>query len=358
MSSNSDNNPIVAALAGIFLFFGSFVVLYINEGEHRAAEALKNATIIHSGETTVDGIIAHTGTATAVVPVGGDNVFISGGNFLSLKRDVEIYAWEERKSGKTNKESNYSYSEEWVSFPSKTSDFKEREGHENKDKMIKDFRRFAEGIRVGGYALEISQEKPDIHIYEPLDITQVAVLSGQTGREKVSVNDNRLFISREGGSIHNIPAVGDHRISYSTVPLNTEITFVGALRNKKLIQSDGEMHVFDVYLGDFDTALQTAKKEDSSKKWHGRIGGFIMMLFGLFLVASLPTILFDFIPFGGILGGLSRMLIFAIAVPITLALSAVTIIISTLIHNPIVLIPLIGLLLIVSIVTYCIKKDK
>lgn len=339
-------------LMGFVCFFGSFVLLYVNEGAQKISEVIKNATVVSDGKTAVDGAVVYTGVIKADAPVKGDD-YITSGNFLSLKRETQIYAWEEVEK-KSDSTTDYSYKKRWVWSPDKTSTFKYPVGHENRQKTISDSQLFAEGVRIGEYTIDTLSRREGsplhVHAHAPLDFNQITILKGQAYDDGVRLEkngqkhgSNKLFVSKDGtGSQHN-PEIGDHRISYLAAPLDVEMTFVGALQDGKL-QRNSEPEAFDIFLGNADEAYATAKKEDTARLWGTRLGGFLLMLLGLWLILSFPTMFLNFIPFGDTVGGIARFILFLALIPVALILSTVTILISILIHNPIVLIATMALI--------------
>ena len=120
-------------IVGIVLFFGSFAVLYNNEGRVDLSEVAVNAVAASAEEvsTELDGQFVYvTGTVSSEEQVG-DYLFLNEGDYLAVNRTVEMYSWVETSSEQT--ESNmggsetttttYDYHEEWRDFVPDSSSF-------------------------------------------------------------------------------------------------------------------------------------------------------------------------------------------------------------------------------------------
>ena len=60
----------------LYCFFGSFIVLYINEGLQKSSKVLDKATEVSEGKTDIDGVVFYTGTVSSTSPVKGDGEYI------------------------------------------------------------------------------------------------------------------------------------------------------------------------------------------------------------------------------------------------------------------------------------------
>ncbi len=345
-------NAFIGVLVGIVLFFGSFVVLYVNEGLQKFAKVIEDAAVLEAGQTSADGVITHTDTATAASPVLGDE-YITGGEFLALQRRAEVFAWEEVQStttednlgGSQTETTDYSYEKQWVSSAPNTRDFKDPGGRENIQKTITDLDEIAEGVLIGDYPLH-SENTLHLHNYAPLELGRVSVQSGEV------VEGTVLFLSRNGTTGPLDPTVGDQRIMYKAVPLDDEMTFVGTLDRGEL-RRHGETNAFDLFAGDRDAAYRQARSEDTFRTWMLRLLGFGMMAFGLFLIVNPFVIFLSVIP---IFGAAGKFVAFLASVLIALVMSTVTIIVSIIAHNPIAL--LIVILAAISGSIYFFKKKR
>ncbi|MEK7086035.1 MAG: TMEM43 family protein, partial [Patescibacteria group bacterium] len=114
---------------GILLFLASFGVLYWNEGRVDLSEVAKNAVEISSTEVALAGVDGKLVSTNGKITSGetlGDGLYLNPGKYLSVHRDVEMYAWVEKTSsnsdtnlgGSETTETTYTYAKEWTSSPS------------------------------------------------------------------------------------------------------------------------------------------------------------------------------------------------------------------------------------------------
>jgi hypothetical protein len=149
------------------------------------------------------------------------------------------------------------------------------------------------------------------------------------------------------------PKLGDVRIQYEVVePAAGPFTLYGTRNGKSVVPYVHEPEkekiitekLYRVVVGTHEQAVATLHGEHVAMTWALRIIGFVMMWLGMALtVAPLNTVL-DIVPFVGSAG---RFITSVIMFPIALAMSVVTILISIVAHNPILL--LVPILLIVGI---------
>src|SRR5262245_13889395 len=133
---------IKGVLVGIVLFIISFPLLWWNEGRTDMSNVAKTATVVKadgSDKSSGDGkLVAVT---SELKPEGtlGDPEYLKAGNYASLRREVEMYAWvetvtkkEEKKlGGGTKVTKTYNYEKKWTSRVEDSSEFHVPEGHTN-----------------------------------------------------------------------------------------------------------------------------------------------------------------------------------------------------------------------------------
>ena len=124
-------NSFVGLLLGIVLFFGSFVVIFLNEGRENLAKYAKLAQAYEEGTTyTEDDLVYLVGKVNAT-EYAKDN-FLKDSSYLYIKRNVEIYAYVENEisetkeniGGSTTTVYTYSYKLEWTKTPTLKANFK------------------------------------------------------------------------------------------------------------------------------------------------------------------------------------------------------------------------------------------
>lgn len=129
-------------LFGIVLIIGAIFLLFWNEGRAvKTEQSLKEglSVVISASPDKKDpkneGKLIHFSGMTKVSGVLTDNTFGVSGNFLKMKRTVEVYQWKEEARSKTKEKlgggtettTTYSYVKEWSDKTINSSAFKEVE---------------------------------------------------------------------------------------------------------------------------------------------------------------------------------------------------------------------------------------
>ncbi|MGK7876576.1 MAG: TMEM43 family protein [Xenococcaceae cyanobacterium] len=319
---------------GLILFFASFVVLYWNEGRVDFSQVANTAVEISatSPNTAAQGkLISTTGSLTSP-QVLGDNLFLNPGKYIAVRRDVEMFAWEEEQKTETKKNvggsetrtTTYSYSKKWVDTPEESSDFKISEGHYNPPKSIKDLTNRVSQAKVGIYSLDIKN----------IDLPQLNQV--QLNRQNITLKDgvsqagNYLF--KGNGTMGN-PEVGDLRLQYFVLPNGTNVTVFGKLESNNRITPyfyQDNQRLYRIFAGSREQAISTLKTEHKIWTWVLRLVGFLMMWIGLALALEPISVILDFLPF---LGSITRGITGASTFIIAFVLSSITILVSMLLHN-------------------------
>jgi len=148
-----------------------------------------------------------------------------------------------------------------------------------------------------------------------------------------------------GRGSFDTPLLGDIRISYSGVSANTPAIAFGKQQGTALVpyltrQNDRLYRVFANT--DRAGAIQEMNTEYKMIGWILRLVGFLLMWIGLGLCFGPITAFLEVLPF---LGSAGRFVIGLVALPVALALSTITIVISILAHNILALIVVLGLLI-------------
>lgn len=137
------------------------------------------------------------------------------------------------------------------------------------------------------------------------------------------------------------PEVGDIRISFQQAPPGQKVSVISGQKGGKLMAYEvmpGYPQNY-LYMGELsaDQILDKEVSKSNFMTWVWRIGGCLMMFFGLLLIMRPITALADFVPFlGGIVGGIA----FLIAGLVSFALSFITIAVSWVVVRPMIGIPL------------------
>src|SRR5690606_8870270 len=137
---------IVGALMGLGLFFGSFVLLWWNEGnvvaEKEALTEMQKMVVKTNAAKPAaehDGKLVHATAKLETSETLGDAPYLKEGKFLAIERKVEMYQWvedEESESstsvgGKKTTTTKYTYKLAWREGRVDSESFQKPEGHRN-----------------------------------------------------------------------------------------------------------------------------------------------------------------------------------------------------------------------------------
>jgi len=324
------------------MFIVSFGVLYWNEGRVDVSEIAKTSVEISATAQAPSGtdgqLVSTTGIFKSDEKIG--DTYLQAGDYIAIKRNAEMYAWEEteKSTSKTNTggsqttETTYTYEKTWTGSPESSTGFKQQEGHLNPAMLISGNSVAVQNAKVGIYGIDMAQVTLPSFKGVPLTSTNTVLADGLT-----LANEQYLF--KGTGSIAS-PQVGDIRVSYSIIPnpLNTATIF-GKLdsANSTINPYYGEKNakLYRIFEGTRDSGISTMKTEFTIITWILRGVGFFLMWFGLMSLFGPISVFLDVLP---IFGSISRSGIGAITFIVSLILSIITILVSMIIHNLIVLI--------------------
>lgn len=338
-------NSFVGAVLGVLLFFGSFVVLWMNEGRTNWATVASGSLQVGADAVNPANegqFVAITGEINSSERLG-DAPYIETGAYLRLERKAEMFAWVEKKKSETNNEvgggsttkTTYEYVKEWTSNPQDSSSFEYSQNHTNPPQSIKDDQWTVAAASVGAYRL-------DTAALELPDATRVK-LTADTVMEKPGqrLAGEYLFV---GKGTPDDPRIGDTRIHYKAVPNNARVTVFGAQRGSALAPHlyRGETAFYRALLGEREAAINQLQTEYTTLTWALRVAGFLMMWIGMTLALSPITAFLNVLPFLGNAGGCA---IGGITFGIALAVSTVTIVIAIIAHSLIAMIAVLALLI-------------
>lgn len=321
---------------GILLFFASFIVLFWNEGRVDISGIAKGSVEVNpsapSPDSSLEGkLVAVTGPLKTGELLG-DDLFLKPGPYIALEREAEMFAWKEHKKEESKKEvggsetttTTYTYTKEWVSNPQSSGSFKESEGHLNPAKKIDDFEAKIPSASIGIY--ETNPGELDLPGLSKLRLKESMV---HLSRGAKLASDEYIYL---GSGSYATPMVGDLRISYRTLPAGADMTVFGKLHVRRVVPflDEDDNRLYHARSGGRDSAIATLHSEHVFMTWILRLGGFLMMWFGLFSLFGPISTFLDILP---VLGSLSRGLIGVIAFVVSLVLSIVTIVVSMIVHS-------------------------
>lgn len=340
----------LGALLGVLLFFGSFVVLWMNEGTVNLATIAQKST--PASAATVDPshegkFLAATGKLSSPETLG-DESFLRPGQYLELQRTVEMYAWVETTKSTTNKntggssttETTYTYEKKWTSDPESSSSFRHAAGHENPSMPFEDQTWRVSSATLGAYTVNPQELTLPEGRGVPLDDAATRLEDGWLLQKDYIINDADALTS---------PQVGNIRVRYTALPNNMDVTLFGKASAGQLVPFESKgTSLYRAFTENREAAIATLDSEYRFWIWFMRALGFFMMWFGLIFCFEPINTMLDVLP---MLGGASRFVINAIMFGVALLLSILTIVIAIIAHNIFLLIGL-WLLLVGGIIAW------
>lgn len=331
-------DSVVGVGLGLLLFFGSFGVLFLNEGRVDLANIAKKAQSIspETVDTTRSGMLVSVSGKIMGSEDIDDGTYLKPGAYVLVHRTAEAYAWAEEQESKSQTNTGgsetttttYTYKKEWTTNVADSSTFEYPEGHENKAQTQTNGEYRPTTLSVGAYTLD--GQSVDMSGGEMLSLT-AAMVDLPRG---AAIQGTYMYVN---GADPAAPTVGDERVSFSVIKEGFQGTVFGEAQGTELVRytdADGNT-LFRVFEGSHDAALVTLHGEYTTMLWIMRLVGFLMMWIGLQMIAGPLSTLLDILPF---LGSTSRFVVGAGAFVVALALSAVTIVISMILHSIIALI--------------------
>lgn len=326
----------------LFFFIVSFGLLFWNEGRVDLSGVAEKAIHINPEEEVSQELegkfVSMTGVVKSDEMIG--DTYLSKGNYLSVQREVEMYAWVEEKSTQTQKnmggsettETTYTYKKEWTTSPENSSKFKYPVDHQNPGIAIEGNTTRVKNAKIGMYNLVVDRIRFPQHNLIPLNSQNVIL---QNGLKLVS--SNYLYAGK--GTLEN-PEIGDIRIKYLTLdnPLQTGTVFGQMDRvNKKIVPyfESKDVGLYRMFIGTRDSAISELSYEYQFTTWMLRLAGFLLMWFGLMLLFKPISVFLDVLPILGDIGGIGIGLATFV---VSLVLSIVTIVVSMIFHSVIAVI--------------------
>lgn len=336
-------NAFAGVIFGVIMFFGSFVLLWWNEGN-----SLKNFQTIGEFEEsaiqiTSDKIDATnnnkpiyvTGNATTE-DVIQDNIFPVKLNAMKIERVVEMYQWIEKQTGSKTKEKiggtkettkTYEYIQEWDSKYHDSGKYHKKE-FKNPSMRYKGDSFYAKNVTMGAFnitnlvksiyddqQLTISEEEFNTNwdkfkskaiynnstIYFPyaLEHPKSKKTVEQQADAKTEQTDSKTE-QAEDVSWDN-PQVGDIRISFKYTEPKQDVTIIGQQSGNNIIEwvSKVKKNILSLYMGihSFEDVIQKQKNDAKLQMWICRLVGFLLMFIGLSMIVKPLSMLLAFLPF-------------------------------------------------------------
>ncbi len=330
-------------LFGFFLFIAAFPLLWWNEG--RSVERYKTLKEGQGLVVSISADIVESANQDKLVHLQGlavteevlnDEEFGVSANAIKLKRNVSMYQWRENVKTETREEvggtktttKTYSYVKQWSQSPINSSQFK-KPGYDNPPMLYHSKVLEAKHVTLGDFKLNASQinriggeNTVSLHSVE---------MPAQLGGKKVSLVDNNFYL----GDFPGEPVIGDLKIGFTQVG-DSEISLVAQQLNQSFgpyqTEAGGTIDLLKMGLMDAEAMFAAAHKENTLLTWGIRIGGTLVMWFGLSLIFKPLSVVGSVLP---LLGNLLAMGTGIFAFLITLPCALITIALAWVYHRPI-----------------------
>ncbi len=281
-------------IAGLLLVLVGLALLYLNEN----ANARRWKSIYLSGGPVIpvepnqidpqnDGKLVYINGITHVNKPVADPLFTPPLKVIALKREVEMYQWQERYEDTTKKTIEGGevvtrapvYRKVWAPRVIDSSAFKKRTTHGNPRKMRFKTQVFqAEQISVGGFRLSPGLVDQLIE-FQQLKINSKKHLT-RSLRRQVHIYKDRFYI---GGNPRK-PDIGDIRITLHAARLN-EISVIaqqeGAMLTPFTTRAGKRIEIVRLGRHTSQEMLPMPQSAPSWVIWSARVGGFILIYLGL-----------------------------------------------------------------------------
>ena len=311
---------IVAVLFGLILLVGSSVLLFWNEGravqtERSLAEGRGLVVTVEPArvDPANEGKLVHVnGEVKAVAPLR-DPEFRVAVTALRLIRTVEMYQWKEEEhtqrhttlGGSEDSSTTYTYHLTWNGSRIDSSHFRRPDGHDNPQMRYTRTTYTARDATLGAFR----PSEPALRLLPANQMARVAPAHADTLRGRISgplqVTDGRIYLGVDPGQPH----IGDHRISFSTVP-NGPASFIGRQSGADFAeyqtQSGDKLLMARSGLMSAPEMFKVAEDENRMLTWLLRAVGLFVMFIGFALVLFPLSVIADFVPFIGSIVGRAR----------------------------------------------------
>jgi hypothetical protein len=382
---------------GLVLFIAAFPVLWWNEGCVDSADIAKTAVIAKPDASGTEGegkLVAVT-DKLAVTERVGDPDMLAPGAYVELRRDVEMYAWIEKKESRTEKRlgggsdviTTYTYRLDWTASPESSDNFAHPEGHLNPRLDVRGAVFHPALAQVGGFtfapaeiklppatSIDLTAENVKLAaaappVPPPAPVTSAKAPPGKKGvpvkapppkkpepkkaepkpEDADAAADEDApaaksgpfrFVSSviyRGSGAPERPVAGDVKVSFQAVTPGKLVTLYGTRQGKSVLPFDfeGKEKLFRVIEGTHEQAIGTLHGEYTTRLWSIRGLGFFMIWFGMALVIGPFNAVLDIVPF---IGRSGRFLTGLVMFPVAFVLAAITIVVSAIAHSTVLLV--------------------
>lgn len=361
---NRGCSSIFGVFLGIAAVIIAFPLLFWNEG--RAVERYNSLVegsgiVISVSASDIDpaneGKLLHLTDLATTDEILSDVEFYISVQALKLKRDVEMYQWQEKQEseekkkagGGTTTETTYSYEKVWSSTLINSGSFKRASGHENPATMLVQGQSFqADKVTFGTFILSRSQ-LDSINDFTTLPLDPATLKLPPSIQNRATIANSEIYVGNDPRSAQ----IGDLRIDFQVVKPTT-ISLVAKQINNTFepyrTRAGGTIDLLEIGSHSAESMFESAQTENTILTWILRFVGFMVMFVGFNMIFRPLSIAFDLIPF---LGNIVEAGIGFLAFTLAISLSLITISIAWIFYRPLLAI---GLLVIAGLIVFAIVR--
>lgn len=294
-----------------------------------------------------EGKLVHVTGESKAGDVVTDPAFAVSLPALALRREVEMYQWEENKRTTTERTSGggertvttYSYDTDWEDGAIDSSQFRES-GHDNPGEMPyrkEEWR--ASPIRLGGFVLSDAAAS-EIGGWKRVDLASITLPDNLAASFRA---DDGWFVTSENPAA---PKVGDVRVRFDYIP-EGPLSLVArqqgdALASHATTRGD-ELLLVESGTMDAKAMFDAAGSRNSMAAWALRFAGFVIAWVAFGLLLRPLVVLADVMPFAARIVGFGTGLV---SVFLALVVSVLAIASGWLWYRPWLLVILVGLVVV------------
>jgi len=264
----------LVATAGIALALLAMAFLVVNETQVDVAQLARESRAIRPDDPAArpGELVSLTGTIDVNTPLG-DGLLLAPGQYLTVERIVEMYAWDEERAGEDGDgRPRYKQRKVWTRSP-------ERGLLSNPPMPFKGGTFTAGEARIGEVVIPL--KGADLPLATGLALQERHLLPGTHGR----IEDGYLYIGV--GSLA-WPRVGDLRVSYKVVAADQLVTVFAALDGGRMAPypaADGQA-ILRVVAGEREAALRDVGAVQQIAGWIVRLVAGAALWLGLLLLLA------------------------------------------------------------------------
>ncbi len=360
-------NSFAAIPLGIALLIASFPLLFWNEGRavktaRALAEGAKKVITIDAGNVSPDfeGQLVHVSGKTNTAEILTDAQFGVSTNAIKLRRNVEMYQWQEKSSSSGNNENKtYSYDKVWSKSVISSSGFNNQSYTNPSSMPFQVTIKQANDVNLDAFVLPSSLISK-INNYTAIvpDSSLLASLKASPSFANLNLEQQgqEIFIGYQGSPAK--PEIGDIRIGFEQVlagPVSVIAQQSGNSFTAFKAKSGRNLSMLRVGTLTADEMFTLAVKENNMLTWAMRFLGFFLMLGAFRIILGPLEAMTRGIP---LLGTMVRAGLSAVSFVLAFALTLVTVAISWFTFRPLIAIPLLTLALAGIFVAWWMGRKK